>query len=292
MTERKDFFLGILFFLLNFAIAIHQQWSVTDLLWGLWISSLTLGYAYVLTAIAGMVIRGDAHALYHGDTNKKNPQPPAAVMNVFFFLIVLFFSGLSWLTLIFFFLALTSVAVSLGRNIREKWGVNFLPAPESAVGRFLIILPAAVFLLGFFSFHFIFFHFIHSIFLNGFFPLIHQSPFGETLTGTIEYFQNIIQISASKYWMFILISGFSRLTLYSLAFTAGGAEAMFLPYKNVVRMHLTIFILAFLSILGISRYALYFIFVIYFLPLRSLFGLFKSKNTDFPDIPPVNNKAI
>lgn len=292
MTDRKEINLGIFFFLLNLALAIYQQWSVTDLLWGLWISSLTLGYAYILAAIAGMVIRRDAHVLYKGDTDQKNPQPPAAVMNIFFFLIVLFFSGLSLLTLIFFFLALVSVVISFGRNIREKFGLNFLPTPETAVGRFLIILPAAVFLLGFFSFHFIFFHFIHSIFLNGFFPLTQQSPFGETLTGTVGYFQNIIQLSVSQYWMFILISGFSRLSLYSRAFKAGGAEVMLLPYKNVVRMHLTIFVLAFLSIFGISRYALYFIFVIYFLPLHLLFGLFKSKKADFPGTPPIHNKTV
>jgi hypothetical protein len=153
-------------------------------------------------------------------------------------------------------------------------------------------LPASAFLLGFFTFHFGMFHFVHSIFLNGFFPLIPESPFEKTLDETGIYFVNIIEVALSRFWPFILLSAVSRLALYLKAFQGKGMEGMFIPYKNVVRMHITIFVVAFLSMAGIGNYALYFIFVIYFLPLGSLFRLLKvkKKGENLPDFK--TNKPI
>lgn len=292
MSNNKQIFLGLLFFVLNFILAVYQQWSVTDLLWSLWISSLTLGYAYILTALLGMLFRGDQLTMISGGKERNKVSPPAAGMNIFLFFIALFFSGFSLFTLVFFILVILSVAVSLSRENKEKWGLGFLPDQKSAVARFLIALPTALFLLGFFSFHFIFFHFVHSLFLNGFFPLLNESPFGKTIEGTFGYFFDIIWLALSKYWMFILISGLSRLTLYAEAFASRGVGAMFMPYKNVIRMHFTLIILAFVSFSGISNYALYVIFIIYFLPLGSLFRLFFTKKVPTTSHVPPSNTPI
>jgi L-asparagine transporter-like permease len=156
----------------------------------------------------------------------------------------------------------------------------------------MIALPSALFLLGFFSFHFIFFHFVHSIFLNGFFPLLTESPFGKSIEGTFGYFFDIIRLALPRYWIFILLSGLSRLNLYSQAFASRGAGSMFIPYKNVIRMHITIFVLAFISFSGISNYTLYFVFIIYFLPLGDLFRLFFRKKNALPStLPPFDKPA-
>jgi len=292
MSDRKEILLGLFFFIINFILAVYQQWSATDLLWSLWISSLTLGYAYILTAILGMLFRGDQLAKTSGEVKKNKSTSTAAGMNVFLFIAALFFFGLSLFTLIFFILVVLSVIISLSPDTKEKWGLAFLPDQESVVSRFMIALPTAMFLLGFFSFHFIFFHFVHSIFLNGFFPLLNESPFGKTIDGTFRYFFDIIRLALHKYWMFILLSGMSRLTGYTQAFASRGVESMFIPYKNVVRMHITIFVLAFLSIAGISQQALYFVFIIYFLPLGSLFQLIFVKKNAVPPGPPPVNKPI
>jgi len=292
MSTIQQILLGLLFFILNFILAVYQRWSATDLLWSLWISSLTLGYAYILTAILGMLFRGDPLVRNSEEVQKNKSKSPAAAMNVFLFIAALFFFGFSLFTLAFFLLVVLSVAVSLNRETKEKWGLNFLPGQESAVSRFIIALPTAVFLLGFFSFHFIFFHFIHSIFLNGFFPIVNDSPFGKTIDGTFRYFFDIIQLALHKYWMFILLSAVSRLHGYAQAFSSRGVESMFIPYKNVVRMHITIFVLAFLSIAGISQQALYFVFIIYFLPLGSLLRLFFIRKVSTTSHFPPSGKAI
>ena len=279
MDNWKEILLGLFFFIINLILAVYQQWSTTDLLWSLWISSLTLGYAYILTAILGMLFRGDQLARISGKVQKNKSTSPAAAMNVFLFIAALLFFGFSLFTLIFFILVVLSVAVSLNRETKEKWGLNFLPGQESAASRFIITLPNAMFLLGFFSFHFIFFHFIHSIFLNGFFPILNESPFGKTIDGTFRYFFDMIRLALHKYWIFILLSGMSSLKGYAQAFSSRGVQSMFIPYKNVVRMHITIFAIAFLSFAGLSQKALYLVFIIYFLPVGSLFRFFITRKS-------------
>ena len=49
--------LGIISFLITLILAEIQQWQVTDLVWSLWITSLTLGYFYLITGIVSNAIR-------------------------------------------------------------------------------------------------------------------------------------------------------------------------------------------------------------------------------------------
>jgi hypothetical protein len=51
-------FLAFFSFLVTLMLARLQNWQTTDLVWSLWISSLTLGYAYLLTGIAAKALRG------------------------------------------------------------------------------------------------------------------------------------------------------------------------------------------------------------------------------------------
>jgi hypothetical protein len=273
MTERKDIILGLAIFILNFIMAVSQNWTAKDLVWSLWISSLILGYAYILTTIMGFFIRGDREALLGGSRNASKVKTPVPVLNVFFLFALLFMTGFSKYTFLFFILVVLSILFSLDRDHKSRIRLPFLPDPDNFLSKLIINLPAVLFILGFFSFHFIFFHFVHSIFLNGFFPLIKEAPFGKTIEETVFYFFDLIKISFNRYWMFIGLSAVSRLTLYAKAFKGGGMNSMIIPYKNVVRMHITIFAVAFMSMAHVQNYALYLIFIIYFLPIRKLYRL-------------------
>ena len=275
MNGKSDLYLGLIIFLLNFLIAVSQNWTATDLVWSLWISSLVLGYAYILTALLGILVTGEEGALMAGSKNSSKIKTPAPALNIFFLFTLLFMTGFSKYTLIFFLLVVASVLFWLDDDVKYRLGLSFLPDKQSFISRMFINLPAVLFMLGFFSFHFIFFHFVHSIFLNGFFPILDEAPFGKNIEETLFYFFDLVKISADRFWMFIVLSAVSRLSLYLKAFNSGGTASMFLPYKNVVRMHITIFIVAFLSMANVQNYALYLIFIIYFLPLRSLWRLLK-----------------
>jgi hypothetical protein len=274
-VKRRDIIPGLLIFLLNLSLAIYEKWSVTDLIWSLWIASLTLGYAYILVAIVGMFIRGEHAGLSRSVAKKVEIKQSVVGLNIFLLLSLMFITGFSKITFGFFLLVTLSVLFGLNKEIKEKYGLTFLPDNQHIISRFFINLPSAIFMLVFFSFHFVFFHFIHSIFLSGFFPILGSSPFENNPGDLGIYFLNLVKFNLHHFWIFIALSAVSRLGLYLNSFKSGAGNVMFVPYKNVVRMHVTIFVLAFLSYAALADYVLYFVFIIYFLPVRSMFKLFR-----------------
>ena len=273
--NKIDIIAGVLIFMFTLFLATAEKWSVTDLVWSLWISSLILGYAYILTAILGSLITGDSQGLTNSKVPLKNNRDGKIVLNVFLLITLLFIFGFSKIILGFFLLVVLSVVLALSPEYRQKIGLGFLPKTENFITRSFIHLPATLFLLGFFSFHFLFFHFIHSIFLNGFFPILSEGPFGKTPGENVLQFADMIKISLSRFWVFVALSAFSRFDQYVKAFRCGLKDSMFVPYKNVVRMHITIFALAFMYMVGLQSYVLYFILILYFLPVKTIIRLLK-----------------
>lgn len=234
-------------------LAWHQQWSATDLVWSLWISSLTLGYSYILVSIAGMF----AAQFKKATAAPSSGQPPSP-----------FVSALSLL------LSFNRQQMKKGEELRPAPGVN-------KIFIFLALLPFSLFLVGFFTIHFLGFHFVHSLFLNGFFPLFPESASGQGSSNEFVLFKNLIFTTLKNYWSFIVASALSRLGAYRTAFqkTELGPSVGF-AYINVVRMHVLIFIVGFMSGLGLQRFFLYAILFLYFFPFDSLVfrGIIKRSN--------------
>jgi hypothetical protein len=115
MAQRKDILLGIFMFFINFVWAVYQNWSATDLVWSLWISSLVLGYAYILVSIFGTLFFGGDTGLPLPQKGKYPAQLSMVRMNVFFLFALLFISGFSKYTLYYFFLVVLSILFSLSR---------------------------------------------------------------------------------------------------------------------------------------------------------------------------------
>ena len=205
-------FLGLFSFLIMLLTAAAQKWTATEIVWSLWISSLVLGYSFIITAIL---------AMFFGDQEMG----PVGKISSF-----------------------------IGKD------------------SLLLRLVGAIFMVAFFSFHFLFFHFVHSIFLNLFFPLVRSDVFDGMGGG---YFINLIALCIRRFWPFILTSGISQSGKYIRAFQQGGDSFLSMPYKNVVRMHLSIFVFAFLHIVGVPSIALYFVLFVYFFPLRGLWDFMR-----------------
>lgn len=215
-------FLGLFSFLLMLLTAVAQEWTATEMVWSLWISSLVLGYSFIITAILAM-----------------------------------FFGG-------------------------KETGV--IGQVSSVVGKNSIVLRllGAVFMLAFFSFHFLFFHFVHSVFLNQFFPLVRSDVFGGMGLG---YFVNLLATCIRRFWPFVLTSALSQLGKYIRAFQQFDSSLLSMPYKNVVRMHLSIFVFAFLHITGVASVALYFVMFVYFFPLRDLWNFLRGTSNQTEKVP-------
>lgn len=267
-------------FVITVILAVYYGWTAKDLLWSLWISSLTIGYFTILAGITGNLIHGrmadaprdeikpDKNGLI---PDKKKLQNSGAAMAVFFLLPIAGFFGFSKITLIYALFVGLSVFLSVIRLKTDHYETPFV----GFLFNLVINFPATVFMLCFFTIHFGGFHFVHSIFLNGFFPLTGETPFGKSIEGTFSMFFTFITVSFASYWSFIVTSATSRIGEITNA--VAGKQDMFLsPYKNVIKMHLMIFIIAFMGSSGLHRYILYSTLVIYFFPFSRFFK-FKKK---------------
>jgi len=280
MVDKRDVILGLVMFFINLIWAVSQQWSVTDLLWSLWISSLLLGYSYLLVSIVAMLFSRDARIFGGEKGSRIDTYGPGVAFNFFLFIMFLTSDGFSWLTLIFFVLLLISVLAALSKDSKRKLGLGFIPDIPPQLAHFFFMLPMALFFLGFFTIHFVGFHLAHSLLLNEFYPLVDHTALEGGLNDLVDYIKNIVQLTISRYWVFIGFSILSRWNLYTSAFQTSVGSSMFMPYKNVIRMHFTICLIAALNVANIPQYLLYAVFIIYFLPAAELFRLcFPKKST-------------
>ena len=270
-------FLDLLLFGATLVLAVHQSWSVTDLVWSLWISSLVLGYTFLLVPIAAMVLKGDPGEMMGEGTKMKGADGPPAIralpMNIFVLIVAFFMIGFSWVTFWIVLLVAVSTLLGVGGMLRERPGWTWCPDPNDFFARILILLPFALFLFGFFTVHFVGFHFVHSIFLNGFFPVIEASPSGKTIEGTFFYFLTLARTSFHLYWPFVAFSALSRLPDYVAAWQGRVKDVMSKPYLNVIRMHVMIFVFAFAAAAGLKNALLYPLLILYFFPFGSIIRL-------------------
>ena len=78
-------------FLIGISTVYFLNWDTTDLVWSLWLSSLTLGYTTILSAVAGGAYFG-LHVIFHEDFPRSH-RLPAIISGGFFLLFLLgFFS--------------------------------------------------------------------------------------------------------------------------------------------------------------------------------------------------------
>jgi L-asparagine transporter-like permease len=274
VAMRKNIiFLELFLFFLAVGLAVYEKWTARDLVWSLWISSLVLGYSYILTSILGVFLRGDPFMLEESEEkgNRRSfLETQAIAMNIFLLFPLFGIFRFSIVTKMALPFVLLSLLLSIGAILKRTGKGEFFPDSDNTIVRIFILLPSVIFMLGFFSIHFLGFHFIHSIFLNGFFPLIKDSPFGKTPQDVFFLFKSLVIKATYSYWPFIVVSALSRLKTYLAAFNRRGADSMFYPYANVIRMHVMIFIFAFMWMAQLKSFILYIVLVFYFFPLGSL----------------------
>lgn len=124
-------------------------------------------------------------------------------------------------------------------------------------------LGSRLFLLGFFSVHFIGFHFGHSQVMWGFFPLGESEP----------DFPDLIAQCAERYWAFTLVALVNVWPLMRSNWQTDAKLRFEEPYKAVVRNHVMIFIVAFASKVVTQQQLLYLLLVFYFFPFAQLRAL-------------------
>ncbi len=280
---------------LTVVMAVYSKWSTTDLVWSLWISSLTVGYSLILTSVVGTLLHGSPVALLTrkprtGTSASARGQIPSGIgalpLNIFLAIICLIAAGWGPLTFVVLAVVAASCALAVGGVLRTRPGFGFFPDPERGLARFVIGLPACLFMLGFFTVHFGLFHFVHGLFLNGFFPLLRQGAVGKGPEQVFGIVGACAREALVRYWAFVAASALSRVPTYVAAFRTTDGSMMFTPYLNVIRMHVMIFVFAFLGAAGLQSYGLYPLLIVYFLPVGDLLAMVRARRASGgPDAP-------
>ena len=167
-------------------LASLQEWRINELVWSLWISSLSLGYTFLISSIV-------AKAIHQGMTHSENEFPKDQINSV-----------------------------------------------QPLIGWTMAIV-GGIFTIAFFTVHFGMFHFVHGIFLNLFFPL------QEVSQGDIPNFFLLIKSCLTTFWPVILFSLIMQIKNFQQIILSPGKDFFATPYKNVVKMHISILLFAFLK---------------------------------------------
>ena len=139
--------------------------------------------------------------------------------------------------------------------------------PRGAVAVGGIGLVIGVFMVGFFTVHFVGFHYVHAQLLSGFFPMngsvggFHlPSPHGWALFGE----------ALRRYWVFLPAAFLAERAAFRGELPEGmKGSVIMLPYLKVVRMHLLIFFFGFAHFVGLDNFAVYaVVYAVYFFPWR------------------------
>lgn len=286
-TDKKlEIGIDLVLFGVTAAMAVHYRWSTTDLVWSFWISSLTVGYSLILTSIVGSLAHGSTSVLLGGSSGKgtdpgrrarSSTVRAALPLNIMMVAVCAMFLGFGRVTGVVLAIVTASSILAVGGGLRNRPGWELFPDPNRGLARFVILLPGGLFMLGFFTFHFGLFHLVHGVFLNGFFPLVSEMPVGKSPDRVLGIVGSCATEALVRYWPFVAASALSRLPTYKAAFETTDASMLFKPYLNVIRMHVMIFVFAFLGAAGLQSYALYPLLAAYFLPLGGLLSLLRSR---------------
>jgi len=133
-----------------------------------------------------------------------------------------------------------------------------------------LLILGILFQLVFFSVHFGLFHFVHSIFLSQFFPILDRS---------FERFSDFlffVSTSLKAYWPVILFTLFASIRKFQRILSQNEPNYAKRAYVNVIKIHISIFLFAGLSITGINEWILSLIFIIYFFPFSAVFEFLKN----------------
>ncbi len=242
-NSRRFYPANIAGFALALLFAWFFEWKTADLVWSLWLTSLLMGYAtIILTIVAGMIFAFKAMSV---DDDKEG-------------------------------------------------------AAGSKVGGGIVFVLGAVFLFCFFSVHFCGFHLVHGVFLAFLFPL-ENIPDPHAFDGAVSDPLHLLKFAFTEvlpcyFWFIIPAVLLDWRKLFGALFSSIRFDPMkdekqegksgclgdpFIgPYKNVVKMHLLIFLFMGVQFIGLQEHFIIYavVYSVYFFP----WSMFRRKS--LPDM--------
>lgn len=130
--------------------------------------------------------------------------------------------------------------------------------------------------LAFFTVHFGMFHFVHAMLLDGLLPMDIQST--DENTGLAIFL--LLGEAISRYWPFVIAAGVSQAGIFVAAWRGEQKDTMTAPYRAVMKNHIVIIALGFLTITMPQLNVLVFLLMVYFFPWGDAWALFRQEKAN------------
>lgn len=256
-------------------MAIVQDWKASDIVWAAWLASLLTGLLFFLAITVKMTL-DKARGISMKE--EKGSSPGCLGTGVLFFMIVLFLiAGPGFIRYVLVFLIILDIAGITLNKLAAR--------PDSRLNsgrpviKALAYAPAALFMFFFFLGHFGGFHAGHALFLGLLVPLEPDIPGTlDSLADARELFISFFRVMISQYWPYLLSVIVMNFNAYKTAvMSKDSGNNMILPYKNVVRIHILIFILAPLSMLGAGKIVLLTVLFFFYFPVEKTIAWYRSR---------------
>ena len=247
-------------------MAVIQDWKATDIVWAAWLSSLLTGLSFFLVIIIKITsdkVRGI------NTEEEKGSGPGCLGTGALFFMVILFLmAGPGFFRYVLVFLIILDIAGITLNRLTGRAGSRLNSGRP--VIKILASMPSALFMFFFFLGHFGGFHAGHALFLGILVPPELDIPGTlDSLADARELFISFFRVLISEYWPYLLSVAVMNFSLYKAAIMSkDSGNNLILPYKNVIRIHILIFILAPLSMLGAGKIVLMTVLFFFYFPVE------------------------
>lgn len=303
VPTRKELLTDLVAFGVTVVAAVFLDWEAADIVWASWITSLLTGLSFFLIMSVKMLwdyaMRPPHASANEGEKSREElversgvrekratdePSPMDANPGCLCLLVGGGMALLAWLAGpglvrigLIVLIGVDVVAFVVAILAPRGWfGVNL----NSPAARALFFFPTSLFFLFFFLVHFGGFHGGHAVFLSFIVPL--EAEFAEftfSAAGVPVGIGAFLGALVFAYWPYILSVGVKNLGPYRAALKERNKQGdnMMLPYKNVIRIHLLIFVLIPLAALGSGILLTVTVLMFFFFPVESVAAWYRNR---------------
>ena len=270
----RELIVSLIAFALTVTVAFIQDWKAADIVWAAWLASLLIGMSFYFVMVFKLM-KDKSKGIHLKEEEGSGPGCLGSASIAFMGLLA-WLAGPGPVRIVLVVLIILNLICTIlnGLAPKRRFGLN----PDLPVIRVLLFVPTAMFMFFFVLGHFGGCHAGHAFFLNFLVPLELEVP-GDmnSLAGVREAFFSFFRVLFLNYWPYVLSVAVVSFNAYKRALdNSQNSNYMILPYKNVIRIHILIFVLAPLAMAGLGKAVMIIVLFFFYFPVERTIAWFKA----------------
>jgi hypothetical protein len=270
----KELVFSLIGFAVTVTFALIEDWKAADIVWAAWLSSLLVGLSFFFV-MTFKIIRDKAKGIHLKEEEGSGPGCLGSASMAFMGLLA-WLSGPGVVRIVLICIIVLDLFGIIANILAKKriLGLN----PELPVIRVLLFIPTALFIFLFFLGHFGGFHAGHAFILGLLVPLELEIPgMIDSLAGVRSVFFSFFKVLFLTYWPYVISVAAASFRSYRKALASSKKDYMIGPYKNVIRIHILIFILAPIAMAGLGKVVTIIVLFFFYFPVERTVAWFRKR---------------